>query len=64
MKTIEIKIPKGFMNCGIGVDDNKFVADTNNSSNWDSLEFPLPYGKWSIYSYKSNGTIVILKSNE
>ena len=52
-KTIEIQIPKNFMNCGVSIKNN-FVADTNNSQNWDTLCFPLPKPKhkWNIKSYK------------
>lgn len=51
-RTIEIELPKGFMNCGISV-CNKFIADTNDSSNWDTVLFPLPKpkGKWEIKCY-------------
>ena len=62
MKTIEIKKPKGFMNCGVTT-CNHFVADTNDSANWDALKFPLPKGKWSIHSYKENNSIVVLQNN-
>jgi len=40
-KFIEIRIPKGFMNCDVTIDNN-FIADTNDSENWDTLKFPLP----------------------
>jgi len=60
-KFIEIKIPKGFMNCDVTINNN-FIADTNDSENWDTLKFPLPKGKWSIHSYKDN-TIVVLQNN-
>ena len=65
-KTIEVEIPIGFKNCGISV-CNHFIADTNDSSNWDTLKFPLPEPqyKWNIKSYKdginnSNKLIVVL----
>jgi len=60
-KFIEIRIPKGFMNCSVTIDNN-FIADTNDSENWDTLKFPLPKGKWSIHSYKDS-TIVVLQNN-
>ena len=53
------------MNCGV-TNKNNFVADTNNSQNWDTLSFPLPKpkNKWSIKSYKckinSDKKIVVL----
>jgi len=60
-KFIEIRIPKGFMNCSVTIDNN-FIADTNDSENWDTLKFPLPKGKWSIHSYKDSN-IVVLQNN-
>ena len=61
---IEIKIPKGYMNCGVST-DNTFIADTNDSQNWDTLSFPLPTppngGVWSIHSY--DGLTVKLVEN-
>lgn len=59
---IEIKIPKGYMNCGVTL-DNHFIADTNDSFNWDTLKFPLPKGKWCIHSYKENNTVVLMQEN-
>jgi len=47
MKTITIKIPKNFMNTAI-TKDNYFIADTNDSKNWDTIKFPLPKGKWKF----------------
>ena len=58
MRTIEVKLPKGFMNVGITVNNN-FIADTNNSANWDTLKFPLPRGRWSIK--KIEGKKVVLR---
>lgn len=54
-KTIKVVIPKGWMNCGVTVENN-FVADTNNSNLWDSLKFPLPKPKykWRVKSYTSD----------
>jgi hypothetical protein len=51
-RTIEVEIPKGFMNCDIST-CNHFIADTNNSANWDTLKFPLPKPKykWNIKCY-------------
>ena len=55
-KTIDVEIPIGFMNCGISTCNN-FIADTNNSTNWDTLTFPLPKPKykWNISHYKNKG---------
>ncbi len=55
-KTIDVEIPIGFMNCGISTCNN-FIADTNNSTNWDTLIFPLPKPKykWNISHYKNKG---------
>lgn len=55
-KTIDVEIPLGFMNCGISTCNN-FIADTNNSANWDTLKFPLPKPKykWNISHYKNKG---------
>lgn len=65
-KTIQVELPRGFMNCGITVNNN-FIADTNNNSNWDTLRFPLPKPKhkWHINYYTSesnkiNKKIVVL----
>ena len=54
-KTIDVEIPIGFMNCGVSTCNN-FIADTNNSSNWDTLKFPLPKPKyrWNIKCYKGD----------
>ena len=54
-KTIEVEIPKGFMNCGVST-CNHFVSDTNNSANWDTLKFPLPKAKykWIIKCYRGD----------
>ena len=53
MKTyLNIELPKNFMNVGI-TNNNELVADTNNSTEWDTLKFPLPKGKWRIYSHES-----------
>ena len=54
-KTIDVEIPIGFMNCGISTCNN-FIADTNNSANWDTLKFPLPKPKykWNIKGYKGD----------
>lgn len=47
---LHLKIPKGFMNCEIGYIENQpyFIADTNDSANWDTIQIPLPTGKWEI----------------
>lgn len=54
-RTIEVEIPKGFMNCVVSTCNN-FIADTNNSANWDTLKFPLPKPKykWNIKCYKGD----------
>jgi len=57
---IEIKIPKGFMNTAITM-DNFFIADTNDSANWDTLKFPLPEGNWSIFNVSNNKVTLIRK---
>lgn len=60
---LEIKIPTNFMNTGISV-DNIFFADTNDSENWDTLRFPLPWPedgkKWKIESVDPESGIVIV----
>lgn len=61
-RTIEIELPKGFMNVGVST-DNYLIADTNDSSNWDTLKFPLPEGKWVIKS-NPTGKIVTLITKE
>jgi hypothetical protein len=58
-REIDVKLPRGFMNVGIGT-DNSLVADTNDSANWDTIKFPLPDvdGVWEIksktYSFDNN----------
>jgi hypothetical protein len=61
MKTIEISLPIGFMNCGV-TENNTMVADPNSSENWFVIEFPLPTGKWKIHSYHDNNQKVKLIS--
>jgi len=56
---IRIVIPKNFMNTAITT-DNHFIADTNDSVNWDFIKFPLPEGNWKLYSIE--GKVVILKN--
>ena len=60
-KKITIILPKGYYNSAVTTDNN-FVSDTNDSDNWDILRFPLPKGKWSIFSVK--GKSVILTSTD
>lgn len=54
-RTIEVEIPKGFMNCGVST-CNHFLADTNDNNFWDTLKFPLPKPKykWNIKCYKGD----------
>lgn len=54
-KTIEIVVPLGFMNYAVSTRNN-FIADTNCSSEWDTLRFPLPKPryKWRIKCYKGD----------
>ena len=61
LETLTIEIPKGFMNTGISI-CNHFIADTNDSSNWDTIKFPLPKGKWSIQNI--DGKIITLCRTE
>jgi len=61
MKTITIKIPKNFMNTAI-TKDNYFIADTNDSKNWNTIKFPLPKGKWIINNKRVNEIILIKKN--
>ena len=60
MGIIEVELPKGFMNVGITTCNN-LVADTNDSSKWDTIKFPLPKGRWSIKTYKNNNKTVVLR---
>lgn len=46
-KEITVVLPKGYMNVAVTI-DNCLVADTNNSIEWDTLNFPLPFGEWKI----------------
>ena len=61
LETMVIEIPKEFMNTGIST-CNHFIANTNDSTNWDTIKFPLPKGKWSIQSIK--GKMVTLGRTE
>lgn len=61
LETLTIEIPKGFMNTGIST-CNHFIADTNDSSNWDTIKFPLPKGKWSIKN--TDGKMITLSRTE
>jgi hypothetical protein len=60
---IYVSIPRNFFNCGVTT-DNRFTADTNDSANWDTIDFPLPKPKtsWIIHSYTgtSNTTVVLI----
>lgn len=56
-KELIIEMPKGYMNTEVSI-CNHFIADTNDSSNWDTIMFPLPKGKWSIKSVE--GKVVTL----
>lgn len=59
MITIDILLPKNFMNVGVTV-TNHLTADTNDSALWDEIMFPLPKGKWKIHSYSENNKLVTL----
>ena len=59
MKTIDILLPKNFMNVGVTA-TNHLIADTNNNAKWDEIMFPLPKGKWAIHSYSENNKLVTL----
>lgn len=50
--TIDVEFPAGWSNCAVTV-NNYFIADTNDSSNWDTIKFPLPKPKykWQIRCY-------------
>jgi len=52
---LTIELPKGFMNCSVTT-CNHFIADTNDSKNWDTLKFPLPkpIGEWLINGYNGD----------
>lgn len=52
-RTLEVKIPKGFMNVKIPDNFRVLTADTNDSANWDEIKIPLT-GKYKIKSNKDN----------
>ncbi len=60
MKTIEIKLPIGFMNVTI-TEDNCLTSNNNNINDWNDLKFPLPEGKWKVKEINVNENIVTLK---
>lgn len=62
MSTITVKLPEGFMNVAVTI-DNHLIADTNDSAKWDTLKFPLPSGSWCIYN-QSGGVITLHKINK
>ena len=64
MNKIKVELPKGFMNVGMSL-SNDLIANTNDSSNWDNLRFPLPKPtyKWQIHSYEDDNKIVYLIDN-
>ena len=57
---LEIIIPKGYMNCGVSC-NNSLCADTNDSSKWDTFQFPLPTPKhqWKIYKIEGKKVTLI-----
>lgn len=54
--SLSLKIPKGFYNYAIS-NNNFFIADTNDSQNWDIIVIPLPKGKWFIDAYDNTGRV-------
>jgi len=60
MTKINIKIPNNFMNTAVTI-DNHFIADTNDSNNFDTIKFPLPKGNWKIYKVSTNNIITLYK---
>jgi len=57
---IEIKLPKGYMNVYVTL-DNYLHSDTNDSTNWGTLKFPLPKGKWGIKKIDNEEVTLINK---
>jgi hypothetical protein len=51
------------MNVGIST-SNKLIADTNDSSNWDEIYFPLPNGEWNIENIDIQTNIIKLTKNK
>lgn len=60
-RILKIIIPKNFTNCVI-TKNNRFIADTNDSINYDSIVFPLPNGNWRIKS--THGKEITLVKNK
>jgi hypothetical protein len=59
---LEIDLPFDIrFNCGVTI-DNHFISDTNNSSNWKTIKFKLPIGKWTIRNQIGNK--IMLQNNE
>ncbi len=59
-KALKIELPKGFTNVAL-TPSNNITANNNDSSNWDTLSFPLPKGQWKLKSIKEK--IVTLERN-
>lgn len=59
---INIELPKGFCNIAI-TESNCLVADTNDTSNWDSLTIPLPEGEWKISEQKGKIITLVRKNS-
>jgi len=51
-RTRTISVPNEYTN--IGVTNSKLTADTNDSCNWNTWEYALPIGEYSITSIKDN----------
>jgi len=64
---LELKIPKTCIyNVGIGwKNDNKkqqyIFGDTNDSSNWDRFDIPLPEGEWIISKRSDDYTEITIE---
>ena len=59
---VKIELPKGFYNIAI-TESNCLIADTNDTSNWDSLSIPLPGGEWKISEQKEKIVTLVRKNS-
>lgn len=58
-----IKVPNGYMNIGVST-SNCLVADTNDSSNWNTFKTELPSGEWKISNIDNNNVVTLKEEGD